>query len=189
MLVEIIGGWVFNSLALLADGGHMLSDTLALGMAWFASRLGQRSANDTHTFGFRRSEILAAFLNGLLLWVMVVFIAYEAFERLADPQQVQGLGMLITAAIGLGINVLLILVLANARHETLNLKGAFLHVLSDTLGSIGAVAAAIAIMTAGWYWFDSLISLCICALIVYSTIGLLRESTHILMEGAPSTWM
>jgi|UniRef100_A0A7C4ATQ4 cobalt-zinc-cadmium efflux system protein len=186
MLVEIVGGWLFNSLALLADGGHMLTDALALGMAWVASRLGQRSASDTHTFGFRRSEILAAFLNGLLLWVMVAFIAYEALERLADPKQVQGLGMLITASIGLAVNVLLILVLAKDRHETLNLRGAFLHVLSDTLGSVGAVAAAIAIMTAGWYWFDSLISLVICALIVYSTIGLLRESTHILMEGAPS---
>ncbi len=186
MLVEIVGGWLFNSLALLADGGHMFSDTLALGMAWFAARLGQRSANDTHTFGFRRSEILAAFLNGMLLWVMAAFIGYEALERLADPKQVQGLGMLITASIGLGVNVLLMLVLARDRHETLNLRGAFLHVLSDTLGSVGTLAAALAIITAGWYWFDSLISLFICALIVYSTIGLLRESTRILMEGAPS---
>lgn len=186
MLVEIAGGWLFNSLALLADGGHMLSDALALVMAWFASRIARRAANDTHTFGFRRGEILAAFLNGLLLWGMVVFIAYEAFERIDNPKQIQGLGMLVTASIGLGVNLLLLLVLAKDQHETLNLRGAFLHVLADTLGSVAAVSAAVVIMTAGAYWLDSLVSLFICALIIYSTIGLLRESIHILMEGAPS---
>lgn len=186
MVVEVVGGWLFNSLALLADGGHMLSDTLALAMAWFASRMGQRSANDTHTFGFRRVEILAAFINGLLLWVMVAFIAYEAFNRFSSPQEIQGLGLLVTASIGLGVNLLLILVLARDRHETLNLRGAFLHVLSDTFGSVGAVAAAIAVMMAGLFWVDSLISLFICALIIYSTVSLLREATRILMEGVPS---
>lgn len=185
MVVEVIGGWLFNSLALLADGGHMLSDTLALGMAWFASRMGQRSANDTHTFGFRRGEILAAFLNGLLLWVMVVFIAYEAFERLSNPKQVHGLGMLVTASIGLCVNLLLIVVLGKERHATLNLRGAFLHVFADTLGSLGAIAAALAVIISGLYWFDSLISLFICALIIYSTVGLIREATHVLMEGVP----
>ncbi len=186
MVVEILGGWLFNSLALLADGAHMLSDAFALGIAWFASHVGQRSANDTHTFGFRRGEILAALVNGLLLWGMVAFIAYEAFYRLREPSQVEGVGMFVTATIGLCLNIVILIILARDRHSTLNLRGAFLHVLSDTLGSIGAIAAALAILLAGLHWFDALVSLLICALIIYSTIDLLREATHILMEGVPS---
>jgi len=183
--VEAAGGFLFNSLALLADSGHMLSDTVALGVALLAARVGRFKPDDSHTFGFRRGEVLAALFNGLLLWGMVVFIMYEAIHRFSEPKPVQGLGMVATAALGLLVNLAMVAVLYRDRHVTLNMRGAFLHVVSDALGSLGAVFAGVVVITSGLYWVDTLVSLFICVLILYSSWGLVRESVHVLMEAVP----
>jgi len=185
MAVEAAGGIFFNSLALLADAGHMLSDAMALGLSWVAIQIGKRSPTVRHTFGFKRTEILAALLNGVALWVIVALIVYEAFLRLAQPQPVAGMGMLIVAGIGLTVNLAMARILFKSRALNLNLKSAFLHVLSDALGSVGAIGAALIILWTGRYWVDPLVSVLIGVLILYSSWGLIKESVHILMEGVP----
>lgn len=185
MVAEAIGGIVFNSLALLADAGHMLSDAMALGLSLIAIRIGKRSPTDRHTFGFKRSEILAALLNGLTLWAIAGIILYEAVHRLLVPVTVAGTGMLLVASAGLAVNLIMAAILFRDRQAGLNLRGAFLHVLSDALGSVGAIVAATAIIFTGFYWADPMVSVLICALILYSSWGLVKESVHILMEGVP----
>jgi len=186
MVVEIVGGIFFNSLALLADAGHMVSDAMALALAWFALRVSKRSPTDRHTYGFKRTEILAALLNGVTLWVIVAVIFYEAAQRLMRPSEVAGFGMLIVASVGLALNLVMAGILFKTRDENLNLKGAFLHVLSDALGSLGAIVAALIIMTTGAYWSDPLVSILIGILILYSSWGLIKESVNVLMEGVPA---
>ena len=185
MVAEVVGGIVFNSLALLADAGHMLSDVMALALSWIAIQIGKRSPTDRHTYGFKRTEILAALVNGLALWVIVGVIFYEAVLRLLKPAEVAGLGMLVVASLGLVVNLAMAAVLFRTRQVNLNLKGAFLHVLSDALGSVGAIVAAVIILSFGAYWSDPLVSILIGLLIVYSSWGLVKESVHILMEGVP----
>ncbi|MCX5873060.1 MAG: cation diffusion facilitator family transporter [Deltaproteobacteria bacterium] len=185
MVVEIAGGLLFNSLALLADAGHMLSDAMALGLSWVAIRIGRRSPNDRLTFGFTRSEILTALFNGLLLWAIVALIFYEAIHRFFKPEPVQGLGMFLVATVGLILNLAMAGLLFGRRKESLNIRGAFLHVLSDALGSIGALAAGILIIYTNIYWIDPLVSVLIGVLILMSSWGLLKESVHVLMEGVP----
>jgi cobalt-zinc-cadmium efflux system protein len=185
MVAEAVGGFIFNSLALLADAGHMLSDVMALGLSWFAIQIGKRSPTDTHTFGFKRSEILAALLNGVALWLIVVVIFYEAAKRLFNPEPVVGGGMLLVAGIGLLVNVLMAVLLFTSRHENLNLRSAFLHVISDALGSVGAILAAVVILYTGAYWTDPLVSVLVGLLILYSSWDLIKESVRILMEGVP----
>lgn len=186
MVVEAVGGIYFHSLALLADAGHMVSDAMALALAWFALRVGRRSPTDRHTYGFKRTEILAALVNGLALWVIVAFIFYEAVQRLTHPAEVAGVGMLVVASVGLALNLIMAGILFRTRDENLNFKGAFLHVLSDALGSLGAIAAALIIMTTGAYWSDPLVSILIGILILFSSWGLIRESVNVLMESVPS---
>jgi cobalt-zinc-cadmium efflux system protein len=185
MLVESGGGLLFNSLALLADAGHMLSDAMALGLSWLAILIGKRSPNDRLTFGFIRSEILAALINGLLLWTIVAVIFYEAVQRVIDPQPVQGFGMFAVATIGLLLNLAMAALLFGGRNTNLNIKGAFLHVLSDALGSVGAIVAGLLIIYTNAYWIDPIVSALIGILILISSWGLLKESVHVLMEGVP----
>lgn len=185
MLIEAAGGFLFNSLALLADSGHMLSDSMALGLSFLAIRIGKKGPNDRHTFGLQRSEILAALFNGLALWVIVGVIFYEALQRLYDPVSVQGRGMLLVALIGLIINLVMAALLHKSSTHNINVRGAFLHVVSDALGSLGAVVAGIVIMFTQFYWVDPLLSMLIGALIIYSSWELVSESFHILMEGVP----
>ena len=186
MAVEVVGGILFNSLAMLADAGHMLSDVLALGVSWAALQIGKRSPTDRHTFGFKRTEILAALLNGLTLWAIVAVILYEAAHRFYAPQPVRGGGMLMIASMGLVVNVVMAALLFESRRENLNVRGAFLHVVSDALGSLGAIAAAVIIILSGLYWVDPLVSVLIGGLVLFSSWGLVKESVHILMEGVPS---
>ena len=185
MLIEATGGFLFNSLALLADSGHMLSDSMALGLSLLAIRIGKKGPNDRHTFGLQRSEILAALFNGLALWVIVAVIFYEALQRLYDPVSVQGRGMLLVALIGLIINLVMAALLYRSSTHSINVRGAFLHVVSDALGSLGAVVAGIVIIFTQFYWVDPLVSMLIGALIIYSSWELVSESFHILMEGVP----
>jgi len=186
MLVEAVGGYLLNSLALLADSGHMLSDVMALGLSWLALQIGQRSPTDRHTFGFKRTEILAALMNGVALWAIVGLLFYEAVRRFFQPPSVEGTGMLIVASVGLAVNFLIAALLYRARRENLNIRSAFIHVIADALGSAGAILAAIVILATGLNWVDPLVSVLIGFLILFSSWGLLKESVHILMEGVPT---
>ncbi len=185
MIAEAVGGFVFNSLALLADSGHMLSDATALGISWLAIRIGKKRPTDRHTFGFKRTEIIAALVNGLALWFIVAIIYVEAFQRFYNPVAVQGQGMLLVAIIGLLVNLLMAFLLYRSASESINIRAAFLHVVSDALGSLGAIIAGVIIIFTQVYWVDPLISLLIGILILYSSWNLIKESFHILMEGTP----
>jgi len=184
-VAELIGGWWTNSLALLTDAAHMLTDVAALGLALFALWVSARPASDSKTFGYARAEILAALVNGVVLCVLVVLLVWEAWSRLHAPQPVRAGGMLVIAAAGLAVNVFVALRLREHQTHSLNLRGAYLHVLSDLLGSIGAVVAAAVILATGWNAVDSLVSVLIGALILFSSWTLVREAVDVLMEAVP----
>lgn len=186
MGVEAVGGWLTNSLALISDAGHMLTDAAALGLSLLALRIGQRPPSITKTFGYRRLEILAALLNGLALWGIVGVILHEAYRRLLAPEEVRGLGMMAVAAVGLGVNLVAMRLLHTHKDESLNVRGAFLHVVADSLGSVGALVAGIVVWRTGWNAVDPAVSVGICLLILWSSWGLVRESVHVLLLGVPS---
>lgn len=185
MVAEIVGGLAANSLALLADAGHMFSDAAALGLSLVAVMLAQRPATSHRTYGFHRAEILAALTNGAALLALSVLIAREAWERLSEPPDVHGGLMLAVACGGLAINLINLMILSGGRHHNLNIRGAWLHVMADTLGSVGAIAAAAVIYLFGWRWADPVASFVIAALVLYSASGLVRETLDVLMEGVP----
>ena len=184
-VVEIVGGLLTGSLALLADAGHMLSDNLSLGIALFAAWLAQRPATPDKSFGYRRAEILAALANGVTLVVVAIWIFVEAYSRFADPPEVLGTPMLAVATLGLVVNVIGAFVLYRSGGESLNVEGAMRHVLADALGSVGAIAAAAVIILTGWRYADPLISVAIGLLILGSSWKLLKDSTNILLEATP----
>ena len=185
MVAELIGGWLSNSLALLADAGHMFADVAALALALFAIRIAQRPATLERTFGYHRAEILAALLNGVALIVVSLFILSEAWKRFREPAQVEAPLMIVVAAGGLVINLLGLWVLSGGRTGSLNMRGAWLHVFSDALGSVQAVVAGVLILKFGWLWVDPLASVLIALLVIYSAWTLLRDSVTVLMEGSP----
>lgn len=187
MIAEAIGGYLTNSLALLADAGHMLSDAISLGIALLAFTLGAKVANHSKTYGYKRFEILAAVLNGLTLIIVALFIFYEAIGRFQNPPEVASTGMLIIATIGLLVNILVawIMMRGGDVEENLNMRGAYLHVISDMLGSIGAIVAALLIMFFGWGWADPLASVIVAALVLRSGYFVTKAGLHVLMEGTP----
>ncbi|MBT8450860.1 MAG: cation diffusion facilitator family transporter [Deltaproteobacteria bacterium] len=185
MVAEVVGGLAANSLALLADAGHMFSDAAALGLSLVAVTLAQRPATTQRTYGFHRAEILAALANGAALLALSVLIAREACERLAQPPEVRGALMLAVAAGGLAINLANLMILSGGRRSNLNVRGAWLHVMADTLGSIGAMSAGVVIYFFGWRWADPVASFIIASLVLYSAWGLVRETLDVLMEGVP----
>jgi cobalt-zinc-cadmium efflux system protein len=182
---ELIGGFLTNSLALLSDAGHMFSDMAALSLSLFAFRIASRPATLISTYGYYRVEILAALFNGLALWLIVGIIFAAAYNRLFNPPEVQSYGMLVVAALGLLVNIAAGIVLYASHHHNLNLRGAFLHVLSDALGSVGAIAAGLIMLSTGWYLADPLISIFIGVLILYSSWTLIKESVSVLMQTVP----
>src|SRR5919202_2942375 len=184
-VVEIIGGLLTGSLALLADAGHMLSDNFSLGLALFAAWLAQRPATPDKSFGYRRAEILAALANGVTLVAVSVWVFIEAYSRLRDPTEVLGGPMLAVAALGLLVNAVGGIILYRSGGESLNVQGAMRHVFADALGSIGAIVAAAVIILTGWRYADPLISVAIGVLILGSSWKLLRDSTNILLEATP----
>ncbi len=186
MAAEAVGGWLTNSLALLSDAGHMLTDAAALGLSLLALRIGEMPPSPTETFGYRRFEILAALLNGLALWAIVGVILHEAYGRLRAPQDVNAWGMMAVAGLGLVVNLVSIRLLHAHKDASLNVRGAFLHVVADCLGSVGAVLAALLVLTTGWTLADPLVSLAICGLILWSSWGLVRDSVHMLLLGVPA---
>ena len=185
MLAEVIGGWLSGSLALMADAGHMLSDTTALSMSLVAMWLARRPPTARHTYGYARSEILAALLNGATLIAIAIFIAVEAWGRLATPPAVKGELAMAIAAGGLLINLVALRILSRSKNESLNLRGAWLHVASDALGSVGALLSGAAIWAFGWRWADPLASLLIALLIAHAAYALLKDTVEVLMEGTP----
>lgn len=187
MIVEAIGGYITNSLALLSDAGHMLSDAVSLGIALLAFTFSAKAADASKTYGYKRFEILAAVLNGVTLILIALFIFYEAIDRFANPPEVASNGMLIISSIGLAVNILVawIMLRGSDTKENLNMRGAFLHVISDMLGSVGAIIAALLIMFFGWGWADPLASVIVAVLVLRSGYYLTKASLHILMEGTP----
>jgi cobalt-zinc-cadmium efflux system protein len=182
---ELIAGFLTNSLALLSDAGHMLTDVAALALSLFAFRVARRPATLSSTYGFHRIEILAALFNGLMLWLIVGVIFAAAYGRMLQPPRVDSEGMLIVAVLGLVINVASGAVLYGAHHHNLNLRGAFLHVASDALGSVGAIAAGLIMLATDWYLADPLISIFIGILILYSSWSLVKDSLSVLMQAVP----
>ncbi len=185
MAVEVAGGLISGSLALLADAGHMLTDTAALGLAWLAARLTQRPADARRSYGYHRAQVLAAFVNALALFVVVGWIVFEAVQRLANPRGIDGATMFGVACAGLVANLAVLCALRAGEGHNLNVAAARLHVLGDLLGSVGAIVAGVVILATGWTPIDPLLSVLVAALIVRSAWSLLRKSTRILMEAAP----
>ena len=184
-LVELVGGIVTNSLALLADAWHMLNDASALVFAIVAAWIAGRPADAKKTFGYYRTEILAAFLNGIFLWAVVIFIFYEAIQRFQNPVAVETFEMLIIAFFGLLANGSSAFILSKSNRESLNVKGAFLHVLADAAGSMGVISAGLIMYFTGWYQADPIISMMVGLLIFYSSAKLVRDSVNVLLEGVP----
>ncbi len=185
MLVEVAGGIITGSLALLADAGHMFSDSFSLFLALGAVWLAARPATARRTFGYKRAEILAAMVNGATLVGVAIWIVYEAIGRFGDPPSVAGGGMLAVAAVGLLVNVIAAVILGRAMGDSLNVSAAFRHVIADLLGSVGVIIAAVIILTTGWELADPLISVVIALLIAGSAWSILRDSVDILLEAAP----
>lgn len=185
MLAEAIGGLLTHSLALLADAGHMLTDAGALGLALFAIRFAERPATPEKTYGYLRTEILAALLNAVALLFVSFYILYEAWRRFKSPPEVMSGPMLMVASIGLIVNFIGMRMLSSAAGESLNAKGAYLEVLSDTLGSVGVIAASVIMLTTRWYLADPIIGAGIGLFILPRTWSVLKDAVHILMEGVP----
>ncbi len=186
MFAEAIGGWLTNSLALLADAGHMLTDVAALALTlaaiWFASR----PATPRKTYGYYRLEILAAFVNGIALVLLSLWVIYEAYERWTDPPEILGLGLTVVAVGGLLVNLTAAYLLHGSHEHDLNMRGAWLHVMGDALGSVAAIGAGVLILAFNWLWADAVVSVLISLIIIYGAWKLIRESVNVLLEGTPS---
>ncbi len=187
MVVEVVGGLISGSLALLADAGHMLTDFIALSMAWVAFRMARRPADWRRTFGFDRLSILVAFVNGLSLFFIAGMIVFEAAKRLGHDHQVMGLPMLAVAVVGLCVNIVVFLILISGDKENLNIRAASLHVMGDLLGSVAAIIAALIIYLTGWMQADLIMSVLVAVIILRSAWYVVKESAHILLEGAPES--
>jgi cobalt-zinc-cadmium efflux system protein len=188
MVAEVIGGLLSGSLALLADAGHMLTDTAALGLSLYAFRMTRRPATPERSYGHARFQVMAAFINGATLIGISLWIFIEAVERILDPVEIIAIPMLVIASIGLLVNIAAYVILSGGSRENLNVRGAALHVLSDLLGSAAAISAALVILFTGWTPIDPVLSVVVAVLILRSAWLLVRQSWHVLMEGAPD-WL
>ena len=186
MLAEVVGGLLTNSLALLADAGHMLTDVGGLGLAFLAISFAERPATAERTYGYYRVEILAALVNAVVLIGISLYVLFESYHRFLNPPEVQSLGVLGIASVGLAVNIAGVFILRAGSKESLNLKGAYFEVLSDMLASVGVIIAAVIMITTGWYYADPLISAAIGLFIFPRTWALLRDAVGVLLEGTPS---
>jgi cobalt-zinc-cadmium efflux system protein len=183
--VELLAGFYTNSLALLADAGHMLTDLAALSLSLFALKIAARPPTHEKTFGYLRAEVLAALANGVILVLVGLFIAYEAYHRLLEPPEVKSKVMLAVAGVGLVANLVSARLLSRCDLENLNVRGAFLHVIGDIMGSVGAIIAGIIMSVRHWFLADPIVSIIVALLILYSSWQLLRDSVDVLLEGTP----
>jgi cobalt-zinc-cadmium efflux system protein len=184
-LVELVGGVFSNSLALISDAVHNLSDTLALALAWVAIRVGKRKPNERRTFGYKRFEILSAFINASVLTALSIYLIYEAIQRFLHPEPVKSGLMLIIATIGLIANTVSVFFLHRDSKASLNVKAAYLHLLGDTFSSVAVIGGAFLIMYTGALWIDPLLTMVISVVIIYQALRILRESIDILMQSTP----
>lgn len=182
---ELVGGWLTNSLALMSDAVHVLMDVLALSLSWFAIYVSGLPPTEKRTFGLHRVEVFVSFVNSLTLFFVTLFIFYKAYTRLLAPEQVESVGMLVVAAIGLFVNIAVAVWLRQFARSDLNIKSAFLHVVGDAAASVGVIAGSVIIYYTGWYLVDPLISVMIGAIILFGVFKILEESSHILLEGVP----
>ncbi|AYV46224.1 cation transporter [Caulobacter flavus] len=185
LVAEVVAGVVFNSLALLSDAAHMFTDAAALAIALAAIRLGRRQANERHTFGYRRFEILAAAFNAVLLFAVAIYVLVEGIKRILNPEPVQSMGMMLVAVLGLIVNLVAMRLLSAGKDSSLNVKGAYLEVWADMLGSVGVIAGAIVIWLTGWRFVDPIVAIAIGLWVLPRTWILLRDTSRILLEGAP----
>ena len=185
LLVEAAAGWLSHSLALLSDAGHILTDVVALGLAWFAVGQANRAADARRTYGYYRVGILAAMFNGAILILIVVFIAIEAARRFVNPEPVQGGLVIVAALVAIGVNTFIALRLRGAG-DNLNVRAAMLHVVGDIAASVGVILAGAIILLTGWYYADPLISIAIAALIAWSALRIVRDTANVLLEGTPA---
>ena len=188
MAVEVVGGVLSGSLALIADAGHMFTDMMALSLSWLAFRVSEMPPDGRRSYGYHRFQVLAAFINGVSLVVLVGWIVFEAAGRILEPVEVMGTAMLVVAALGLVVNIISFTLLHGGDRENLNIKGAAAHVLGDMLGSAAAVTAAIVILATGWTPIDPILSIFVAALIFRSALDLVKRSAHVLLEGSPE-WL
>lgn len=185
LLAEVTAGFYFNSLALLSDAAHMFTDAIALAIAVAALRIARRPSDSRRTFGYYRFEILAAAFNALLLFAVAAYILFEAWQRFRQPAAVDSTGMLVVASIGLAINLISMWLLRRGKDSSLNVKGAYLEVWSDMLGSVGVIGAALLIQITGWLWLDAMVAVAIGLWVLPRTWVLLKESLNVLLEGVP----
>ena len=185
LVAEVIGGILSNSLALLGDAGHMLVDALALGISLFAITMARRPATATKTYGYHRTEIMAALANGVILALVAIYIFYEAYQRFLDPPTVQTTLMLVVATIGLIANLAGILLLRGVSRGSLNIKAAFWHIIGDTISSVGVIVGGVIISVTGWGIVDPAIAVFIGGIVLWGAVRLVRESTDILLEAVP----
>ncbi|PZQ51710.1 MAG: cation transporter [Rhodovulum sulfidophilum] len=185
LVIEALGGWISGSLALIADAGHMLTDFAALVMAWAAIRMARRPPDARRTYGFDRVAVLAAFVNGLALFLIAIWIAFEAWDRIAAPAPVEGGLMLTVATLGLVVNIVAFRILTRGERANLNMRAAILHVAGDLLGSVAAIVAALVILASGWTPIDPILSVLVAVLILRSAFMVVRDSARILLEASP----
>lgn len=185
LIAEAVAGWLLNSLALLSDAAHMFTDSAALGIALAAVRIARKPADRFRTYGYHRFEILAATFNALLLFGVAIYILYEAWQRFRSPVEVQSVGMMVVAGLGLIINFISIKLLSAGKDNSLNLKGAYLEVWSDLIGSMGVILGGIIIYFTGWAWVDTIVAVAIGLWVLPRTWILLKESLNLLLEGVP----
>jgi len=186
MIAEAVGGWFTNSLALVADAGHMLTDVAAMALTLTAIWFATRPATSKKTFGYYRLEILAAFVNGIALVLLSIWIIWEAIERWQAPPEIRGFELTLIAVGGLTVNIIAALLLHSDHKHDLNMRGAWLHVMGDLLGSVAAIAAGVAIIAFGWLWADAVCSILISLIIIFGSWRLISDSVNILLEGTPS---
>ncbi len=185
LVVEFVGGWLSNSLALLSDAGHMLTDVGGLLLGLFAAWISRRPPSQTMSFGYHRAEILGALLSGLSIWALAGVLVFEAVQRVQSPTEVQGSIVIAVAAAGLLVNLFSLQVLHRDQEHSLNVRGAYLHVLADALGSVGALVAGVLVTWKGWFWVDPAITFVLAALMLAGSWTLIRDSVAILMESTP----
>jgi cobalt-zinc-cadmium efflux system protein len=185
-VVELVGGILTNSLALLADAAHMLTDVAGLGLALFATWMSQKPATPTKTYGYYRVEILAALANAVALFLISFYILYEAYRRFEEPPEVASLPMLVVAVVGLVVNLVSLWILRKGAEESLNLHAAFLEVMSDALGSVGVIVAGLIMLASGWYYADPIFGVLIGLFILPRTWALLKQAVNVLLEGTPA---
>ncbi len=184
-VAELAGGWFTNSLALMSDAAHVFMDVFALSLSWFAIHISEMPPTEKRTYGLHRVEVFVSFINSAVLVLITAYIFYESYQRLADPQPVKSLGMMIVAAVGLAVNLAVALWLRHYAESDLNIKSAFIHVIGDAAASVGVIIGAAVIALTGWYPVDPLLSVLICLIILRGAFKIIKESSHILLEGVP----